>query len=191
MANAASRMIHQLSNSPPPTGPAPLSLIQTPTNHQPAHRGGAALKCALKRNGQANPQSWIARKFRLMLLDPVLPLSPGRAERHGFEYYRLGTQSLDAALHVKTGQVAGKTAKRHPSADFIAFLTELIGANRQDQVGARNPRRARAARLSLNGCVGQKTIEPGFGDIRRFGDPRTSGVGEEGDEFLPGPKLVG
>lgn len=24
-------------------------------------------------------------------LDPVLPLSPGRAERHGFEYYRHGT----------------------------------------------------------------------------------------------------
>jgi hypothetical protein len=27
-------------------------------------------------------------------LDPVLPLSPGRAERHGFEYYRHGTLSL-------------------------------------------------------------------------------------------------
>src|SRR3989449_8973822 len=26
-------------------------------------------------------------------LDPVLPLSPGRAERHGFEYYRHGTRS--------------------------------------------------------------------------------------------------
>lgn len=26
--------------------------------------------------------------------DPVLPLSPGRAERHGFEYYRHGTLSL-------------------------------------------------------------------------------------------------
>jgi DNA-binding LacI/PurR family transcriptional regulator len=26
-------------------------------------------------------------------LDPVLPLSPGRAERHGFEYYRPGTQT--------------------------------------------------------------------------------------------------
>jgi len=25
-------------------------------------------------------------------LDPVLPLSPGRAERHGFEYYRHGTR---------------------------------------------------------------------------------------------------
>jgi hypothetical protein len=27
-------------------------------------------------------------------LDPVLPLSPGRAERHGFEYNRHGTLSL-------------------------------------------------------------------------------------------------
>jgi transposase len=32
-------------------------------------------------------------------LDPVLPLSPGRAERHGFEYYRHGTLSLFAALN--------------------------------------------------------------------------------------------
>jgi hypothetical protein len=29
--------------------------------------------------------------------DPVLPLSPGRAERHGFEYCRHGTLSLYAA----------------------------------------------------------------------------------------------
>jgi transposase len=33
-------------------------------------------------------------------LDPVLPLSPGRAERHGFEYYRHGTLSLYAALKI-------------------------------------------------------------------------------------------
>ena len=37
-------------------------------------------------------------------LDPVLPLSPGRAERHGFEYYRHGTLSLYAALDVKTAR---------------------------------------------------------------------------------------
>src|ERR1700686_1934110 len=60
-------------------------------------------------------------------LDPVLPLSPGRAERHGFEYYRHGTLSLYAALNTKSGKVLGQTAKRHASADFIAFLTELIG----------------------------------------------------------------
>src|SRR5215831_13735323 len=57
-------------------------------------------------------------------LDPMLPLSPGRAERHGFEYYRHGTLSLYAALDVKTGRVEGKTAQRHTSAEFIGFLTE-------------------------------------------------------------------
>jgi transposase len=40
--------------------------------------------------------------------DPVLPLSPGRAERHGFEYYRHGTLSLYAAFNTKTGEVLGK-----------------------------------------------------------------------------------
>ena len=59
-------------------------------------------------------------------LDPVLPLSPGRAEKHGFEYYRHGTLSLYAALEVNTGQVMGKTAPRHTSADFIGFLTDIV-----------------------------------------------------------------
>ena len=60
-------------------------------------------------------------------LDPVLPLSAGRAERHGFEYYRHGTLSLYAALNVKSGKVTGKTAPRHTSTEFIQFLTEVVG----------------------------------------------------------------
>jgi transposase len=59
-------------------------------------------------------------------LDPVLPLAPGRAERHGFEYYRHGTLSLYAAFNTKTGEVLGKTASRHTSAEFVAFLTDLV-----------------------------------------------------------------
>jgi transposase len=59
-------------------------------------------------------------------LDPVLPLSPGRAERHGFEYYRHGTRSLYAAFNTKTGEVLGKTAARHTSAEFVAFLTDIV-----------------------------------------------------------------
>ena len=59
-------------------------------------------------------------------LDPVLPLSPGRAERHGFEYYRHGTLSLYAAFNTKTGEVIGKTAERHTSEQFVAFLTDLV-----------------------------------------------------------------
>src|SRR3954454_6973478 len=63
---------------------------------------------------------------RLDRLDPVLPLSPGRLERHGFEYRRNGTLSLYAALDVKTGKVQGKTAERHTSAAFIDFLEQLV-----------------------------------------------------------------
>lgn len=58
--------------------------------------------------------------------DPVLPLSPGRAERHGFEYFRHGTLSLYAAFNTKTGEVLGKTASSHTSAEFVAFLTDIV-----------------------------------------------------------------
>src|SRR5437870_5403998 len=59
-------------------------------------------------------------------LDPVLPLSPGRAERHGFEYYRHGTLSLYAALDTQTGEVIGKTAESHTSDQFVAFLSDIV-----------------------------------------------------------------
>jgi transposase/AraC-like DNA-binding protein len=59
-------------------------------------------------------------------LDPVLPMSPGRAERHGFEYYRHGTLSLYAALDVKSGKVHGKTAARHTSEEFVDFLKQVV-----------------------------------------------------------------
>lgn len=66
-------------------------------------------------------------------LDPVLPLSPGRAERHGFEYFRHGTLSLYAALNTRTGAVLGKTAARHTSAEFVAFLSELDASQPQEK----------------------------------------------------------
>jgi transposase len=62
-------------------------------------------------------------------LDQRLPLSPGRAERHGFEYYRHGTLSLYAALNPHTGEVIGQTAPRHTSEDFVAFLEEASPPN--------------------------------------------------------------
>jgi transposase len=59
-------------------------------------------------------------------LDPVLPLSPGRAERHGFEYYRHGTLSLYAALNTSTGEIIGQTVPRHTSAAFVEFLSDIV-----------------------------------------------------------------
>jgi len=56
----------------------------------------------------------------------VLPLSPGRAERHGFEYFRHGTLSLYAALDTATGRVHGKTTARHTSREFVVFLKEVV-----------------------------------------------------------------
>ena len=65
--------------------------------------------------------------------DPVLPMSPGRAERHGFEYVRNGTLSLYAALETKTGAVIGKTAERHTSDEFVAFLGQIVASQPKDK----------------------------------------------------------
>jgi len=79
--------------------------------------------------------------------DPVLPLSPGRAERHGFEYVRHGALSLYAALNVGTGAVEGMTAAHHTSAEFLAFLNRLV---------ATQPRR-REIHLILDNFSAHKT----------------------------------
>src|SRR5262249_51097186 len=74
-------------------------------------------------------------------LDPVLPLSPGRAERHGFEYYRHGTLSLYSALNTQTGEVLAKTSARHTSTEFVDFLAQIVAsqpAGRQIHVIADN-----------------------------------------------------
>ena len=79
--------------------------------------------------------------------DPVLPLSPGRAERHGFEYVRHGTLSLYAALNTQTGVVYGHTAARHTSEAFVAFLAGLV---------AQQPRR-RALHIIADNLSAHKT----------------------------------
>ena len=63
--------------------------------------------------------------------DPILPLSPGRAERHGFEYVRHGTLSLYAALETQTGAILGKTAERHTSDEFVSFLDQIVASQRR------------------------------------------------------------
>jgi len=63
---------------------------------------------------------------------PVLPLVPGRAEPHGFEYIRRGTVSLYAALNTRTGEVMGKTVASHTSEEFVAFLA-AVAASRPPQ----------------------------------------------------------
>ena len=54
-------------------------------------------------------------------LDPVLPLSPGRAERHGFEYARHGTLSLYAAFNTRTGTCSGAPLTGIPRPSALPF----------------------------------------------------------------------
>jgi transposase len=65
--------------------------------------------------------------------DRMLPRSPGRAESHGLEYKRNGTLSLFAALNTINGQVIGKTAPRHTSEQFVAFLTDVVASQGPEQ----------------------------------------------------------
>ena len=68
-------------------------------------------------------------------------LEPGRAERHGFEYYRHGTLSLYSALDTQTGEVLAKTSARHTSVEFVDFLAQIVNsqpAERQIHVIADN-----------------------------------------------------
>ncbi len=64
-------------------------------------------------------------------LDPVLPLSPGRAERHGFEYYRHGTLSLYGRAGHADRRGRGADGARHTSAEFVAFLAQWSPASRR------------------------------------------------------------
>ena len=60
-------------------------------------------------------------------------MSPGRIERHRFEYHRSGTLSLYAALDVRTEKVQGKTAARHTSEEVVSFLDQVVGGCKPKQ----------------------------------------------------------
>ncbi len=56
---------------------------------------------------------------------PVLPMTPGQAERGTHDDVRHGTTSLFAALDVATGKVIGKCHRRHRHQEFVRFLDEI------------------------------------------------------------------
>jgi len=58
---------------------------------------------------------------------PVLPLKPhGKVKNIPFEYKRLGTTSLLAALDVHHGKIFGKCEDRHTHQEFLSFLNYLV-----------------------------------------------------------------
>lgn len=70
----------------------------------------------------------VDEKSQLQALDrtqPLLPMTPGQAERQTHDYVRNGTTSLFAALNVATGEVIGKCHRRHRHQEFLRFLEDV------------------------------------------------------------------
>ncbi len=69
----------------------------------------------------------VDEKSQVQALDrtqPLLPMTPGQAERGTHDHVRNGTTSLFAALNVATGRVIGKCYRRHRQQEFLKFLNE-------------------------------------------------------------------
>lgn len=70
----------------------------------------------------------VNEKSQIQALDrtaPLLPMRPGQIERRTHDYVRHGTTSLFAALNAKSGDVIGKTQRRHRSVEFRKFLDAI------------------------------------------------------------------
>ena len=73
----------------------------------------------------------VDEKSQVQALDrtqPILPMTPGQAERGTHDYVRHGTTSLFAALNVATGQVIGRCYRRHRQQEFVKFLEAIDAA---------------------------------------------------------------
>jgi transposase len=77
----------------------------------------------------------VDEKSQIQALDrtaPVLPLTPGVAERRTHDYVRHGTTNLYAALDVASGKVITNMTARHRAEEFQKFLNLI---NRQVPAG--------------------------------------------------------
>jgi transposase len=70
----------------------------------------------------------IDEKSQVQALDrtqPLLPMTPGQAERGTHDYERHGTTSLFAALNIASGTVVGRCYRRHRQQEFVKFLEAI------------------------------------------------------------------
>ena len=56
---------------------------------------------------------------------PILPMTPGQAERGTHDYERHAATSLFAALNVATGEIVGERRRRHRQQEFVKFLDTI------------------------------------------------------------------
>lgn len=70
----------------------------------------------------------VDEKSQVQALDrtqPMLPMTPGQAERSTHTYSRHGTTTLFAALDMATGNVIAECHRRHRAEEFLKFLRRI------------------------------------------------------------------
>ena len=75
-------------------------------------------------------------KSQIQALDrtqPGLPMKKGRCETMTHDYKRHGTTTLFAALNIATGEVIGKTYRKHRHQEVLRFLREVEKAVPKEQ----------------------------------------------------------
>ena len=73
----------------------------------------------------------VDEKSQVQALDrtqPILPMTPGQAERGTHDYVRHGVTSPFAARNVATGEVIGTCHRRHRRQEFLKFLAYMYAS---------------------------------------------------------------
>ena len=59
---------------------------------------------------------------------PLLPIDFGKTQKRTFDYARMGTTDLYAAMDVRTGKVITSLAQTHATPDFLRLMKKVVAA---------------------------------------------------------------
>jgi transposase len=60
---------------------------------------------------------------------PLLPIDFGKAQKRTFDYARMGTTDLYAAMDIRTGKVITSLSRTHATPDFLRLMKKVVAAH--------------------------------------------------------------
>ena len=65
---------------------------------------------------------------------PLLPIDFGKTQKRTFDYARMGTTDLYAALDIRTGKVIASLSQTHATADFLRLMKKVVAEYRGQKI---------------------------------------------------------
>jgi hypothetical protein len=59
---------------------------------------------------------------------PLLPIDFGKTQKRTFDYARMGTTDLYAALDIRTGRVIASLSQTHAAPDFLRLMNKVVAS---------------------------------------------------------------